>query len=205
MIKCKNCGCTVTPELKKGKYVYLRPNSKNGCTCKQINETVALKEVENVLNSMVFSNELLENLKLMLKNTIESKNEYSAIFINKLTTDLNAIERKSDRLLNLFIDESTNKSDYDKKKQELAVERDNIQFQITKLNDANENFEITVEYLLDIDSRSYSLFKSSEIKTKRKILKLVFPNFCKRTLSLIFFNRQFDYFRQLHIKNLFKI
>lgn len=30
MIKCKNCGCTVTPELKKGKYVYLRPNSKEG-------------------------------------------------------------------------------------------------------------------------------------------------------------------------------
>lgn len=177
MIKCKNCGCTVTPELKKGKYVYLRPNSKNGCTCKQINETVALKEVENVLNSMVFPRELLENLKLMLKNTIESKNEYSTSFINKLTTDLNAIERKSDRLLNLFIDESITKSDYDKKKQELAIERDNIQSQIIKLNDANDDFEITVEYLLDIASRSYSLFKSSGIETKRKILKLVFPNF----------------------------
>lgn len=177
MIKCKNCGCTVTPELKKGKYVYLRPNSKNGCTCKQINETVALKEVENVLNSMVFPSELLENLKLMLKNTIESKNEYSTSFINKLTTDLNAIERKSDRLLNLFIDESITKSDYDKKKQELAIERDNIQSQIIKLNDANDDFEITVEYLLDIASRSYSLFKSSGIETKRKILKLVFPNF----------------------------
>lgn len=177
MIKCKNCGCTVTPELKKGKYVYLRPNSKNGCTCKQINEIVALKEVENVLNSMVFPSELLENLKLMLKNTIESKNEYSISFINKLTTDLNAIERKSDRLLNLFIDESITKSDYDKKKQELAVERDNIQSQIIKLNDANDDFEITVEYLLDIASRSYSLFKSSGIETKRKILKLVFPNF----------------------------
>lgn len=177
MIKCKNCGCTVTPELKKGKYVYLRPNSKNGCTCKQINETVALKEVENVLNSMVFPSELLENLKLMLKNTIESKNEYSISFINKLTTDLNAIERKSDRLLNLFIDESITKSDYDKKKQELAVERDNIQSQIIKLNDTNDDFEITVEYLLDIASRSYSLFKSSGIETKRKILKLVFPNF----------------------------
>ena len=177
MIKCKNCGCTVTPELKKGKYVYLRPNSKNGCTCKQINETVALKEVENVLNSMVFPSELLENLKLMLKNTIESKNEYSTSFINKLTIDLNAIERKSDRLLNLFIDESITKSDYDKKKQELAIERDNIQSQIIKLNDANDDFEITVEYLLDIASRSYSLFKSSGIETKRKILKLVFPNF----------------------------
>lgn len=67
MIKCKNCGCTVTPELKKGKYVYLRPNSKLGCTCKQINETVALKEVEKVLNSMEFPPKLLEKLNSILK------------------------------------------------------------------------------------------------------------------------------------------
>lgn len=73
MIKCKNCGCTVTPELKKGKYVYLRPNSKPGCTCKQINETVALKEVEKVLNSMEFPPELLEKLNSILKILLSLK------------------------------------------------------------------------------------------------------------------------------------
>ena len=85
MIKCKNCGCTVTPELKKGKYVYLRPNSKLDCTCKQINETVALKEVEKVLNSMEFPPELLEKLNSILKNSIESKNEHSQAFLSKLS------------------------------------------------------------------------------------------------------------------------
>ena len=177
MIKCKNCGCTVTPELKKGKYVYLRPNSKLGCTCKQINETVALKEVEKVLNSMEFPPKLLENLNSILKNSIESKNEYSQAFLTKLSNDLKSIEKKLNRILDLFIDESITKTEYDKRKYELSVQKDNIESQIAKLNDANDDFEITVKYLLDVASRSYSLFKSSGIDVKRKILKLVFPNF----------------------------
>lgn len=177
MIKCKNCGCTVTPELKKGKYVYLRPNSKEGCTCKQINETVALQEVEKVLNSMVFPQNVLEQLKSTLKNAIEAKSDYSQTYMDKLVNDLKSVEKKSDRILNLYIDESITKDEYDKKKKELSILKDNIQSQITKINDANDDFEITVEYLLDVASRSYSLFKSSGIDTKRKILKLVFPNF----------------------------
>ena len=146
MIKCKNCGCTVTPELKKGKYVYLRPNSKLGCTCKQINETVALKEVEKVLNSMEFPPKLLENLNSILKNSIESKNEYSQAFLTKLSNDLKSIEKKLNRILDLFIDESITKTEYDKRKYELSVQKDNIESQIAKLNDANDDFEITVKY-----------------------------------------------------------
>lgn len=59
MITCKNCGCTVTPELKKGKYVYLRPNTKGDCDCKQINEQVAVKLVEDTLKSMTIPEDVL--------------------------------------------------------------------------------------------------------------------------------------------------
>ncbi len=177
MIKCKNCGCTVTPELKKGKYVYLRPNSKPGCTCKQINETVALKEVEKVLNSMEFPPELLEKLNSILKNSIESKNEYSSSLMKKLTADLDKIKIQLDKNRRYLLNESITENDFKQNKYELLVEEDNIKAQIAKLNDANDDFEITVKYLLDVASRSYSLFKSSGIDVKRKILKLVFPNF----------------------------
>ncbi len=195
MIKCKKCGCTVTPELKKGKYVYLRPNSKDNCDCKQINETVALKEVEKVLNSMVFPTETLEQLKSTLKNALESKSQISEAYMNKVTNDLNENERRSSRLLKIYIEGSITKDEYDKNKQELLVERDNLQAQLTKLNETNDNLEITIEYLLDVANRSYSLFKSSGIDTKRKILKLVFPNFYLEGQNLSYeIRKPFDLF-----------
>lgn len=126
---------------------------------------------------MVFPKNTLEQLKSTLKNAIESKSDYSQNYMNKLSNNMKLIEKKSDRILNLYIDESNTKDEYNKNKEELSVLKDNIQSQITKLNEADDNFEITVEYLLDVASRSYSLFKSSGIDIKRKILKLVFPNF----------------------------
>lgn len=52
-----------------------------------------------------------------------------------------------------------------------------IETKIAKHNDADEDFAITVEYILDIASRTYELFKSSGIDKKHRILNLVFPNF----------------------------
>lgn len=115
--------------------------------------------------------------------------------MDKLVNDMETIQKKSDRILNLYIDESITKDEYNKKKEELSILKDNIQSQITKLNEADDNFEITVEYLLDVASRSYSLFKSSGIDTKRKILKLVFPNFYLDGQNLIYdIRKPFDMF-----------
>ena len=69
MIKCKNCGCTVTPEPpKKGKYIYLRPKPKNGCNCKQINEEVANKLVEDTFRAMTIPEDVLGMYPLMFPN-----------------------------------------------------------------------------------------------------------------------------------------
>ena len=60
-------------------------------------------------------------------------------------------------------------------------------------NECEDDFEITVEYLLDIASKSYSLFKSSGIDKKRRILKLLFPNFIYDGENLhIYLNSAFE-------------
>ena len=83
---------------------------------------------------MEFPPKLLEKLNSILKNSIESKNKYSQAFLTKLSNDLKSIEKKLNRILDLFIDESITKTEYDKIKYELSVQKDNIESQIAKLN-----------------------------------------------------------------------
>ena len=89
---------------------------------------------------MVFPKNTLEQLKSTLKNAIEAKSDYSQNYMDKLSNDMKLIEKKSDKILNLYIDESITKDEYNKKKEELSVLKDNIQSQITKLNEADDNF-----------------------------------------------------------------
>ena len=79
--------------------------------------------------------------------------------------------------LQIRLGRSITKDEYDKKKNKLTIELHNLRTKISKHADADEDFAITVEYILDIASRTYELFKSSGIDKKRRILNLVFPNF----------------------------
>ncbi len=65
---------------------------------------------------------------------------------------------------------------YNKKANELKTEQYNIKVRLDKVGKANDEFSITVNYLLDISSRAFELFKSSEIDVKRKIINFVFSN-----------------------------
>ena len=106
MIKCKNCGCTVTPEPpKKGKYIYLRPKPKNGCNCKQINETVANKLVEDTLKSMTIPEDVLEMYLDKLKQRFETQQHNEILQKKKKKQDSDNAKKRLERLLDLYLAE----------------------------------------------------------------------------------------------------
>ena len=44
------------------------------------------------------------------------------------------------------------------------------------LQDAEDNYYITAKYVLNLSSRAYDLFKSSEVEERRQLIKLVLSN-----------------------------
>lgn len=177
LIRCKKCGCAVTPEIKKEKYIYLRPNSKADCDCKMIREEVALEVAKSVFKSMKPDEELMIALKDTLKQSLDAKIDFNTNSVKMLQKQYNDTQRKLDVLLDVRLEGSITKDEYDKKSNTLRAEQHNIETRIQKHTTADEEFAITVDYLLDIASRAYELFESTGIDEKRKLLKLVFPNF----------------------------
>lgn len=178
MIKCKNCGCTVTPEPpKKGKYIYLRPKPKNGCNCKQINEEVANKLVEDTFRAMTIPEDVLEMYLDKLKQRFDTQHQEETMQQKLKVQDLENTKKRLDRLVDVYLDNSIDKETYERKKAELTREVSLLENQIANFNNNSEEMHISMKHLLEVTSRIYELYASSEIARKRKILKLVFPNF----------------------------
>lgn len=178
MIKCKNCGCTVTPEPpKKNKYIYLRPKPKKGCNCKQINEEVANKLVEEVFKSMTIPEDILNMYLDKLKQRFDTQNKEETLQQKLKKQDLKNTKKRLDRLIDIYLENDIDKKTYDRKKAELTKEINLLENQIANFNNNTEEVHISIKYLLEVVSRIYELYASSEIDRKRKILKLVFPNF----------------------------
>ena len=177
MIKCKNCNCTITPEIKKGKYVYLRPKPKGDCNCKTINENVANKLVEDIFKSIELPEEVLELYLEKLQQRFNTQQQEESLQLKLKKQDLLNAQKRYDRLVDVYLDNAIDKETYDRKKEELTREISRLENQINNFNNNSEEVYISMKCLLEVASRLNELYASSEIDRKRKILKTVFPNF----------------------------
>lgn len=69
-------------------------------------------------------------------------------------------------------------SEYNKFDTRLKEKLDDLELSQSKLHQAENQYYITVSYLLTLASRAYDLFKGSEIEERRQLIKLLFQN-CK--------------------------
>ncbi len=65
---------------------------------------------------------------------------------------------------------------YDRYYQSFRDKIAEIDARLALLQDAEDNYYITVKYLLDVAKRANDLFVRSEVEEKRQIIKLILPN-----------------------------
>jgi site-specific DNA recombinase len=61
-----------------------------------------------------------------------------------------------------------------------------LNIQLSKLQEAEDNYYITAKYILDLSIRAYDLFKSSEVEEKRQLIKLILSNLRLSGKNLVF-------------------
>lgn len=178
LIKCAHCGCAYSPELKKEKYIYLRPTKNKGnCTyCHPIREEVAIEQIEAALRSISIPPERVESIKDTLRQSVAAKQDIQSTTIEGLQEQLQKVQGRIDNLTLAWIDQSITRDEYDKLKIQFHTDKHNIGQRMKNCVEADDRFIVTLEALLDLASRSYDLFKSSDIERKRKVVGLIFSN-----------------------------
>lgn len=181
LVRCAKCGCSMSPETAKGKYVYYSCTNakKDLCTTKiYIPEKELLKPVYGVLEA--FSNipqKKIDQLIEGLKNSSDAKNLYHKNIISTFQSEYNLIQTKLDRLVDLLIEGSITKTDYDKKLKEFKDKQYEINIQLEEHTRADESFYITASTVFNLAKDALELFESSEVGEKRAILNYILQNY----------------------------
>jgi hypothetical protein len=77
MITCGHCGCLVSPEMKKSKYVYYScTNAKGICKRDYVNETTFLQEVAHYFDDIRLAEETIQEITHYLKGVYESEGKF---------------------------------------------------------------------------------------------------------------------------------
>ena len=175
LIHCSKCGCTLSPETKKGKYTYLRPTRSHGpCDCTMVREELFLDVVKDVLKNITFPKEFASTLSSNLKASLNSKKLYQQQTIDNLQTDLTITQNRIDTLLDMRIDMQITRDEYDRKNQELMIKQNNTAQMIKSHMDADAQFRFVVNAMICLCEDALGTFERSELDEQRKLMTLVF-------------------------------
>jgi site-specific DNA recombinase len=106
-----------------------------------------------------------------LKNVHEGKAEFRELQVNKLTQEHEKYAKMTEALYMDKLQGRITDNEYDKYYQSFREKTNEIDTKLAMLQEAEDNYYITAKYVLEIASRAYELFISSEVEEKRQLLR----------------------------------
>ena len=169
IIKCARCGYTASGELQKG-HVYFRCHSK---TCKgfSIRQDRAVSAAKHVLGHFLFDESVLKAIKLHLEMKQESTIKSKVSQTNFATLQLKKVESRLSKLTDLLLDNTISKEEHTKKRNDLLIERTQIQERITKDIQNKKNIQSRLQPILEPHDLLCTEKKAVFSATNRKTIK----------------------------------
>ncbi len=178
LVRCKHCGCLLSPYMKKGKYVYMRHISPDGCQhTSNVGENIIVKEVQNQLQSIQFSDEQKQDLQKKLKTAYEKKYGNKKYQLEKSKTELEDLKENQAKLLDLLIAGTITDGVYKEKNNQFEQKKAQLETTIREMAEPDDSLDKAIDNVLNFSQNSFEIFKSSQIEEKRRILNFVFENF----------------------------
>lgn len=201
LITCACCNSVYTTEQKKGKYNYLfcTKNKDKDCPAPRVREEDLFEQVETLLDKISVPEDVLQIAKEHLVKSHDTKNEYHNAAVKSIEKELSSVDRQIQRLFDLYLRAeeggSITMNELDKKMSELKQEQHGLRQQLAQHQDADDDFYISLNLLLELVQNTASLFKKADIEQKRKLLNLLCWNLQMKDGKLMFSMRSpFDLF-----------
>jgi len=184
LVRCKKCGCAMSPEMAKGKFIYYSCTNAKKDLCNEkvyVPESAFLKPVYEVLRAFEsIPQATIDGIVEGLKKSNEGKNLYHQEAIKALRQEYDKVQQRLSRLMDMMLDASITKDEYDKKLKELKEKQHDIDIQLQEHTQADENYYITAGTVLNLAKGALSLFeslgRSSKVDKQRDLLNFLLQN-----------------------------
>lgn len=198
MMKCSECGCAITAEVKKGKYVYYHcTGSQKKCSQKPIyiRQEELEKQFDEAVKAVSLSDEHIEYIGLGLKESLKDKQEFSKQEFERITSN---IKRLKDRINKLYIDKLDGLIDNEFWKEKNTLWSDELSELENKLhahNVADKKYYDEGVRIIETLKNAYGLYSKQTVAEKRKMLNYLLSN-CKLSNKKVSYdyNLPFAYF-----------
>lgn len=176
-IKCAICGCAITAEFQKNRFVYYHcTNYYGNCKKVYVPQELILKELSDLLRKLVLPEGQAEILLNNLKRLEKSKDVFQAEQLESLNIERKNIDRKLKVMYEDRLEGRLTPEEYDKLIVSYKEREHDLKFKMAQLGNAKIEYYKTAGYIITIAQNAQKLFEQAPKEQKRQLLNLVVSN-----------------------------
>lgn len=177
LLTCGRCGCAITGEMHKGKYVYYRCTGYKGkCGQPYVKEEILSEKFGEVVKNIQISENTVEWIKEALLLSHKEEIEYHHKQIAILQAQYNKLQDRIDKMYVHLLDEVINEEFYKDKVDEYKEEQKKILATIEQHQNADTNYLAQGVHILELAKKAYTLYVRQNSREQRKLLNFLLLN-----------------------------
>lgn len=177
LVKCGKCGCAMTPEIKKGKYIYYHCTQFRGkCDNTYVREERLAEMMADVVSRVRIGADAANNIRRALLDSQRDKRLFHAQAVSSLRKRQDYVRRLLDRAYEDKLSEKISENLWKRKSAEWEDSLIDIQHQLTAHDSANVNYYETGSAIIELANEAYDLYLQRNRQGQRKLLNTLLSN-----------------------------
>jgi site-specific DNA recombinase len=177
LIKCADCGCRVTFEKKKGKYVYAhctQYKGKHGAS--YVAEDVLTAQLAKLFKSIQIPAYAFDQVSEALRAAHEDKKLLHDKTVTMLDIEIEKYQKRIEKVYEDYLDEKIPEALYQRKFDEYRSAQKKLQNKRINIEQIDDEYYGTVTHLLKLSKTAPKLFQRADIEQKRSLINMVLSN-----------------------------
>lgn len=180
LIKCAHCGCQLTAEIKKGKYIYYHCTGNKGGHCKSnkyLKEEHIDLRIKELLEMIQPRKEDAEAILDRFKKMVNASFEYDRQSMEEIGKKISLLKNRLEKLYIDKLDGLIDDNFYIKKKTEFQSELDELEVKHSNFISETDKLVDMATQIIELCKNAYSYYLQADNEKKRLLLNILCSNF----------------------------
>ena len=206
LMTCSECGCAITSEIKRNKWIYYHctGNSKTPCTQKKqyIKQEVLDEQIDAAIKKVVIDDSLADYINELLKESYKEMQLNTQQRYEYLQTEIKKLETRKDKLFDMYMDGDINKQKWSDKNFHYETEIERLKNELQKFKLTGEQFIDKGKNIIELSKQTYNLYKKQTAEEKRRLLEVLFEQITVENKHIKYtYKMPFCYFAQCNMED----
>ncbi len=177
LMTCGICGCSMTPQLQKGKYVYYHCSQGRGeCKSRYIREEAIADQFAEALKRLELTDEALNGIIPVLKSSHREEIEFHEERVRGLRDRYDKLSKRIELIYEDKLDGKIPEELWLRKHEEYKAEMNRIEESLRQHKQGNFNYVESGIRLLELAKNAYRIYSQENTLEQRRILSSLLSN-----------------------------